>query len=202
MFELTNLRGDLLLDRQQGQGRLVPAALQALDLGQEVVAVALAPAVNKELATALEKKSTEDGHLCTFLLSLQYLNGVVVVSEDLVVAAPAVLGQRARVHVVGRHPGGDGPADPEVLDGAGARGEEALVLLGAGRALAGLGVALPAEGVVEDDVEGGGAGAARAVGEGDLGEEPKGAEGVSAGITQHFCSALSNKMIFKWLKLY
>ena len=71
-----------------------------------------------------------------------------------------------------RHPSGDGPAYPEVLYGAGACGEEALVLLGPCRALAGFAVALPAERVVEDDVEGRGAGAARAVAQGDLGKDP------------------------------
>ncbi len=71
--------------------------------------------------------------------SCPHLDSVVVVSEDLVVAPAAVLGERAGVVVGLAHPGGDGAPDPEhgLHRGArGAGGEDAAAVLGHGLALA------------------------------------------------------------------
>ena len=73
-------RGLLFVDGEEGQDGVVAALLQTLDLAEEVVGVAVAAAVDEELAAALD--------------------GVVVVAEDLVVATAAVLGQGARSEVV------------------------------------------------------------------------------------------------------
>ena len=72
--------GGLLVDGEEGQDGVVAALLEALDLAEEVVGVAVAAAVDEELAAALD--------------------GVVVVAEDLVVAPATVLGQGARPEVV------------------------------------------------------------------------------------------------------
>ena len=69
-------RGLLFVDGEEGQDGVVAALLQTLDLAEEVVGVAVAAAVDEELAAPLD--------------------GVVVVAEDLVVATAAVLGQGAR----------------------------------------------------------------------------------------------------------
>ncbi len=71
--------------------------------------------------------------------SYPHLDSVVVVSEDLVVAAAAVLGERAGVVVGLAHPGGDGAPDPEHglhRGPRGAGGEDAAAVLGHGLALA------------------------------------------------------------------
>ena len=65
----------LFVDGEEGQDGVVAALLQTLDLAEEVVGVAVAAPVDKELAAPLD--------------------GVVVVAEDLVVAPAAVLGHAA-----------------------------------------------------------------------------------------------------------
>ena len=70
----------LLVDGEEGQDGVIAAFLEALNLAEEVIGVAVAAAVDKELAAALD--------------------GVVVVAKDLVVAPATVLGQGTRPEVV------------------------------------------------------------------------------------------------------
>lgn len=58
-----------------------------------------------------------------------------------------------RISLTWRLPDGDCPADPEGVERRGARGEEAPGLLGLGRALPRGQVALPAQRVVQQEVQ-------------------------------------------------
>jgi len=123
---------------QEGQGRLVTAPVQTLVLGQKVVGISLATAINKKLASSLY--------------------GIVIISEDFVVTFSTVFGKSACIKVILCDFGGNCSANPEDLNDGGCGGEEALASAARSLDLAHVAlsgeVALPAHGVVEQEVEG------------------------------------------------